>query len=163
MQKLTLPSRRAKNAYSSAIAKQHKASTRLQRTTLRREAVDYNRQKARLIKASKIARREDWELGPLAPRRDVGLSGETYGTLPSKQLKPTNKMRDERRNWGIHVGDRVCVTGTEQRERGKIGKVIKVDNRSQTCVVGGVNVVCGLSLLALSAVPQRRISPSIGY
>jgi large subunit ribosomal protein L24 len=37
--------------------------------------------------AARKARREDWELGPLAPRRDVGDQALKYGTAHGSQLQ----------------------------------------------------------------------------
>lgn len=37
--------------------------------------------------AARKARREDWELGPLAPRRDVGDQALKYGTADGNQLQ----------------------------------------------------------------------------
>jgi large subunit ribosomal protein L24 len=37
--------------------------------------------------AARKARREDWELGPLAPRRDVGDQALQYGTADGNQLQ----------------------------------------------------------------------------
>jgi hypothetical protein len=39
------------------------------------------------VRAERIARREDWMLGPLAPKRDVGLKQGVYGTIDHVQLK----------------------------------------------------------------------------
>ena len=100
------------------------------------------------IKAARIARREDWELGPLAPKRDVGDKAETYGTvntLRSKGPVLTKKARwDQRLYIGgkyptIVVGDRVAIM--EGRDKGKIGMVVEMDFSRGECKVEGLNMV----------------------
>jgi len=53
-----------------------------------RRAIVYQRKffTEQLVAARK-ARREDWELGPLAPRRDVGDQAHKYGTPDGQQLQ----------------------------------------------------------------------------
>ena len=126
------------------LQRQRAVNESFRRKLLRREAVEYDRQRAKLIKASKVHRREEWLLGSLAPRHDVGVPAETYGTFPAKQLKPPPKLKEERRQWGIAVRDRVCVVGAGERERGKIGVVKQVDESTQTVVVKGLNMVGGV-------------------
>jgi large subunit ribosomal protein L24 len=101
------------------------------------------------IKAARLARKEDWELGPLAPKRDVGLQQETYGTINTLRSKGpvlTKKARwDQRLYIGgkyptIVVDDRVVIT--EGRDKGKIGVVTEMDFSRGECKVEGLNMVC---------------------
>ncbi|KAI7172014.1 hypothetical protein KC352_g24814, partial [Hortaea werneckii] len=62
------------------------------------------------IRNARRARQEDWERGPLAPRRDVGDKKATYGAMSMydfqlPELDPANRPK-----WmHISVGDRVVV------------------------------------------------------
>ncbi|KAG6986428.1 GTP-binding protein rhoA [Physcia stellaris] len=60
----------------------------------------------KIIKEHKAARREDWLLGPLAPRRDAGAGAATFGTVPQQLLNVPEAL--ERKKWGIRKGDRVA-------------------------------------------------------
>lgn len=93
--------------------------------------------------------KEDWELGPLAPKRDAGNMKDTYGTvntLRSKGPVLTKKARWDQRLWigGKHPfvmeGDRVAIM--EGRDRGKIGTVMEMDFSRGELKVEGLNMVC---------------------
>ncbi|KAL8786086.1 MAG: hypothetical protein Q9195_008362 [Heterodermia aff. obscurata] len=103
---------------------------------LQNEQLDSRR--AGSIKTAKIARREDWQLGPIAPRRDAGEKKDTYGTadLYFRQGVPKLKWRD----WGIRAGDRVAVVEPKHRERGKIGTVRQVRKYKEDVIVEGLNL-----------------------
>lgn len=45
------------------------------------------------------------------------------------------------KNWGIREGDRVCVVGKNERDKGKIGVVRKVAEKAESCKVTGINMV----------------------
>lgn len=96
------------------------------------------------IKTARQVRREDWELGPLAPRRDVGLKKDTYGTVETHRLQGKKLSFEERVKLNplgdtIVKGDRVVLL--EGRDRGKIGKVQSVDSSTQMLTVDGLNMV----------------------
>ncbi|MCJ1379401.1 hypothetical protein MMC17_002502 [Xylographa soralifera] len=90
-------------------------------------------------RAARLARQEDWLLGPLAPKRDVGNTRETYGTLDPRRLRSVDKLKDQIKDWGIVEGDRVVVVQDGHRERGKIGKVREVRKEAEECFVTGLN------------------------
>ena len=48
------------------------------------------------IKMARKTRREDWDLGPLAPRRDVGLKKETFGTISALRIRGEIMSLEER-------------------------------------------------------------------
>lgn len=115
-----------------------------------REQNNYNRKdEISLLKQVRKDRREDWELGPLAPKRDVGDKKDTYGTVSSQRLRgPILEKKDAEeamkpfggRYLNIVKGDRVVLL--EGRDKGKIGKIITVNPKSVECTVEGLNMVC---------------------
>lgn len=100
-------------------------------------------------------RREDFALGPLAPRRDVGNGRATFGTRQPQHTNATKVEAPKRVPYiNFAEGDRVAIV--RGREKGKIGKVLDVDEESETLKVQGVNQVSGnpgllSSLAALNA------------
>ncbi|KAI9845376.1 MAG: hypothetical protein M1838_001776 [Thelocarpon superellum] len=92
------------------------------------------------VRNARIARREDRELGPLAPRRDVGELKETYGSMSQRRVRGIEKPREERtRFWNIVVGDRVVLV--DGRDKGKIGEVSAIYGKSEEVMVKGLNMV----------------------
>jgi large subunit ribosomal protein L24 len=127
--------------------------------------------------AARKARREDWELGPLAPRRDVGDQALKYGTAKEVQLQlcvhPSKlhldwKMRHlppekrmEKLGWKsvraheweklgnlFYEKDRVAVVRGPQA--GKIAVVDKAHEKEEMISLKSVNMVRSL-LPCLSA------------
>jgi len=101
------------------------------------------------IRTARKVQREDWELGPLAPRRDVGDLKERYGAFPGHRLdgyELLGKPEKERRlaPWGgkitLKMGDRVAIMSG--RDKGRIGKVLEVDAQKLEATVEGLNMVC---------------------
>lgn len=93
------------------------------------------------IKTARKVRREDRELGPLAPRRDVGDVQETYGAMNIRRLEGlTKRVRDRKEAQPIVEGDRVVVI--EGRDKGRIGRVLSVNRKKHECTVRGLNLVC---------------------
>lgn len=114
-----------------------------------REQVNFARKdEIAQIKNAKQARREDYELGPLAPRRDVGDAKETYGTILGQRIRgqPLDHRRIDKvlepvggRYLNIVTGDRVVLI--EGRDKGKIGKVASTDAKKGELTVTGLNMV----------------------
>jgi len=108
------------------------------------------RMEVRDIKAATIARREDWEMGPLAPKRDVGLKSETYGAIDSQRLRgrvwTPLRRKELLKPWGgenwlnIAKGDRVVML--EGREKGRIGEISNIDLERCQVTLKGMNMVC---------------------
>ncbi|KAJ9642375.1 hypothetical protein H2199_004755 [Coniosporium tulheliwenetii] len=114
-------------------AREERTINRTQRNVIRTLEI-------KAIKAAHKAQREDWELGSLAPRRDVGDLKDTYGTLDPRRLspvKPEPKDRIEYHN--IVEGDRVVMI--KGRDRGKIGEVTELNKETDTVTVRGYNLV----------------------
>ena len=96
-------------------------------------------------RAALVARHEDWHLGPLAPKRDVGDAQYTYGSLDSRRFRGVEKPKEEVKNWGIVRGDRVVIVQNGHPERGRIGTVTEVREEAEECFVKGMNRVSQLS------------------
>ncbi|KAL9067344.1 MAG: hypothetical protein Q9161_006952 [Pseudevernia consocians] len=109
------------------------------------------------VRAARVARREDWILGPLAPRRDDPGFGE-YGTVEARELKGPGVRggkgkgkKGMRMRWEeslIYEGDRVVVVavggggqGPEGRDVGRIGTVVEVRRELREVVVEDLNMV----------------------
>ena len=129
-------------------ARKKERSTKLWLYEARQEASFTRGHEVKQLKAAQTARREDYELGPLAPRRDVGNDKESYGTLNQYQLR-LNRVDRERREealksvggrfLNIVKGDRVVLL--EGKDKGKIGKISEVDLDRLACKVEGLNMV----------------------
>ncbi|KAK3304578.1 uncharacterized protein B0T15DRAFT_400250 [Chaetomium strumarium] len=95
------------------------------------------------------ARHEDWELGPLAPRRDVSQVdefGNYWGSISSErsllQFALTDEQKNARAAWAggsqylcIAIGDRVVVT--EGPYKGKISSIASMDRSAMTVTLEG--------------------------
>lgn len=96
-------------------------------------------------KAAVVARNEDWQLGPLAPRRELGeadwLTGNFYGTIsPTRTMLETKISEEERKArvaWCgspkflcIAPGDRVVVV--EGHHKDLIGTIEKLNTANMT-------------------------------
>ena len=108
------------------------------------------------------ARREDFLLGPLAPRRDVGDKKDTYGTVGPQRLRGAEKLEGQYKDWGIVAGDRVVIVQDGHRERGKIGTVREVRKAAEECFVQGLNMVSSAESLIHRACGSLTASISLG-
>ncbi|KAI9801297.1 MAG: hypothetical protein M1833_002867 [Piccolia ochrophora] len=92
------------------------------------------------VRDERRRRREDWDLGPLAPKRDVGDQTGTYGAMDGRRLKLKEIPREKRiRFWSIVPGDRVVII--DGKDKGKIGEVKTIDAKTNGLTVGGMNIV----------------------
>ena len=108
---------------------------------------------------ARLARREDFLLGPLAPRRDVGDKKDIYGTIGSRQLKGVEKPEGQYKDWGIVAGDRVVIVQDGHRERGRIGTVREVRKAAEECIIQGMNMVSSAKPLFHKA--RQALTPSM--
>ncbi|TKA62263.1 hypothetical protein B0A49_10408 [Cryomyces minteri] len=94
------------------------------------EKIQSAKEESRVIKEARRNRREDWDLGPLAPRRDVGENKQYYGTVNQNTLRGVEIPKKKRTElWTIVEGDRVVLlTG---RDKGKIGEVESVNKETE--------------------------------
>lgn len=145
MQKVIRATERAKTqARRKNVIKRAKQDAQI-RSRQRKETAFQLRQKHAIIQTARIARREDWLLGPLAPRRDLGSSKDTYGTVSSTYLDAPASKRGKFHDYCIAEGDRVVIVG-ESPNRGTIGTVKTVKVKQGTCVLEGLNMVCSLDV-----------------
>jgi large subunit ribosomal protein L24 len=149
MQKVIRRTILAEKQAARRLAKRRESAER-EKAKINREQNAFIRKDAtKEIKQRRAERREDWELGPLAPRRDVGDLKETYGTVSTQRMR--GPILDYRARWealkavgGRYLtlvkGDRVVLL--EGRDKGKIGKISSTDRRRAECTVEGLNMVC---------------------
>ena len=148
MQKVIRRAFFAEKQAARRTARKKERSTRSWLSQVRRETKETYAQEVKQLRAAQTARREDWELGPLAPRRDVGNDKAAYGTVDQNQLRLRMLDYDRRaealksiggRFLNIVKGDRVVLL--EGRDKGKIGKITEVDLPRAACRVEGLNMV----------------------
>lgn len=84
----------------------------------------------------------------------MGDKAETYGTVPLRIVESVEKMDGKWKSWGIREGDRVCVVGKKERDKGKIGVVREVAERAESCKVTGINMVQQSPLLLYELASQ---------
>ncbi|KAI9866910.1 MAG: hypothetical protein M1830_005879, partial [Pleopsidium flavum] len=110
------------------------------RTLDLQEAIVHRRSINQTLKDARITRREDWQLGPLAPKRDVGAQKDTYGTGNSRLMRGLELPESERtKEWPVAEGDRVVLM--EGRDKGKIGVVKTTKKETEELTVEGLNMV----------------------
>lgn len=126
-------------------AKDEERNTRAQNSMV-------NKETAKLWKTAQEAMKEDYRLGPLAPRRDVGSQKDIYGSVGGRLIRGPQLLAGSTRQkqfqanlegFGGHlyvVNDRVVVI--EGHDKGKIGVIKEIDEETGEAVVGGMNLVC---------------------
>lgn len=93
----------------------------------------------RTIVDARKRRREDWLLGPLAPRRDVGELREKYGTIDARRTQLPAADPDTKLELAPFAeGDRVVLL--KGRDKGKIGVVREFDDETQTVRIKNLNM-----------------------
>jgi large subunit ribosomal protein L24 len=149
----------ARNAYArQRRGKKHKEAEHKElmaevRNDRQREARS-NQVRGIVYKTAREQRHEDWEMGPLAPKRDVGQDwGPEYATVSGAYLEPPamehlealtrirNKGKEVQQGpWRKYeIYDRVVVI--RGREMGKIGTIKKIKQFAGLVYVGGINTV----------------------
>lgn len=130
----------AKRQAARRLARQRSKRFKDERLEMLDAVKQHSRAQSQIIKEARLRRSEDWEFGPLAPRRDVGEAAESYGTTDTKLLhQPQLLKKDRTKHWLIREGDRVVVL--EGRDQGKIGKVFSTDKESESVTIMGLNMV----------------------
>jgi large subunit ribosomal protein L24 len=149
----------AKNAYARqrAVKKHKEAALQALKDEVKNDrlrAAYSNKVRGLVYKTAREQRHEDWELGPLAPKRDVGLDwGPDYATVGGAYIEPPAMENLEAltrsRNKGkevikgpwrkYEIYDRVVVI--RGREMGKIGTIKKIKEFAGLVYVTGINTV----------------------
>jgi large subunit ribosomal protein L24 len=149
MQKVIRRTVLAEKQAARRLAKRRDTYNREWRKTNREQNTIVRKDVTKDIKQRRAERREDWELGPLAPRRDVGDLKDTFGTVSTHRVRGPIRMHSERkevlesvggRRLTLVKGDRVVLI--EGRDKGKIGTITATDRKRAECTVQGLNMVC---------------------
>ena len=84
--------------------------------------------------------REEWQLGSLAPRGDVGSQTLKYGAIMPQYVTFDDVPEEKRiKYWNLAKGDRVVLlTGPD---KGKIGIIQSTDKTKESVIVKGKNAV----------------------
>lgn len=158
------------------------------RKTLRKRAKDVEgrakkteqtREKARTmtqikgdLQAARVARRQDWEMGPLAPRRDIPKLSEAsntyYGSVAMERATVKGRLSKEeleaRTAWAggskflnLAIGDRVVVI--EGPWKGRIAPIKKiVRDSAQVQLDDTATMVCDLVLRPRQQPPLQLLT-----
>jgi large subunit ribosomal protein L24 len=96
--------------------------------------------KKEILRDARVARQQLWEMGPLAPRRDIGDKADTYGTMPIQLMQGMTVPEKQRmKYWNFAEADRVVVI--RGREKGKIGKIWDIDTEREEVTLQYLNMV----------------------
>lgn len=148
MQKVIRRTVLAEKQAARRLAKRKDAAARELRKSTREQVNFLRRDEVKDIKNARKAQREDYELGSLAPKRDVGLNKDTYGTIHGQRTRGEELMGKNRldaleqvggKYLNIVAGDRVVLL--EGRDKGKIGTISSTNPRAAECIVKGLNMV----------------------
>lgn len=118
-----------------------------ERKQARQRQVEYLRAVRKVHKDAKLARIEDIQLGPLAPKRDIGDLKDSFGTVANTVLHPPAVGKMDRAKEEAAVGqNRFCVHDRvvviRGKEAGKIGTVTEVHDDSMQLSIRGFSGVC---------------------
>ncbi|KAF3491863.1 KOW domain-containing protein domain-containing protein [Arthroderma uncinatum] len=135
LRRAALASNQAKRKVKATLAKD--AHDKLKANL--REKFAYNRNLLDEAIEERKTRREDWLKGPLAPKRNVGDRDVLYGTISTGRLRLPKVPEAKRVKYvTIAPGDRVCMV--RGKDKGKIGKVLQIDEESQSVTIEGMNM-----------------------
>lgn len=140
MQKVIRRTALARNQAQRKAILNAKAAKREDFKNALRERFAFNRAEIDRIRDERQRRQDDWMRGPLAPQRDAGLEGKSFGALSPESINLPKVPEHLRRKYiNIAAGDRVVVT--KGRDKGKISEVARVDPESESVTVKDLNVV----------------------
>lgn len=151
MQKVIQRTVFAEKQAARRLAKKKEKAVRLWVNHNREQTLGIRKMAAQQLKDARQARIEDRDLGPLAPRRDVGDMKDAYGTINQSQLQLPEIHDSKRaevlksvggRYLNIAKGDRVVLL--DGRDKGKIGKITEIEAKRGMCKVEGLNMVSSL-------------------
>lgn len=153
MQKLAKRAAQAQRQAVRRAARIADENRRTEQNRARRYLKEANAEIRTNIHDARRARKEDWELGPLAPKRDLGFNG--YGEVSTSrrdwsqngQYKINPELAVKRCAWAGGVkqfclapGDRVVIV--DGQEKGKIDRVKSVHPEDGFVLLEKLNRVC---------------------
>lgn len=121
-----------------------RVATEKENRRLRKQAISerarYQQSILRNEKQERQQRREDWMMGPLAPRRDAGERYDAFGTVSLDRIQlPTVFKGNRRRYINFAVGDRAVVI--RGQDKGKISKIVSIMEPQQSVRLKDLNMV----------------------
>ncbi|KAF1983095.1 hypothetical protein K402DRAFT_466332 [Aulographum hederae CBS 113979] len=104
-----------------------------------KEEVAVRRAATQNMKVQRLAQREDWYLGPLAPKRLNEHTIEKYATvdLPMLQTPELPKHYKLQPFQPLHAGERVVIL--EGNDKGRIGTIMNIDEKTDRIRIKGMN------------------------
>ncbi|KAI0552743.1 hypothetical protein F4679DRAFT_49093 [Xylaria curta] len=133
-------------------AKRQKAKTTRFRRHEKKEAFQHNTSQTKVaaddVKTAKQAIRDDWAMGTLSPRLDVGGFHDAHGSISQARYPGAVSMSLAKRNarcqWAggayylnLAVGDRVVLL--DGPDKGRIGKISDISHRTAEVTVKDLN------------------------
>ncbi|EOD50098.1 putative kow motif domain protein [Neofusicoccum parvum UCRNP2] len=139
MQKVIQRTAMAKRQATRKAKKATEMEKAFDKRQIRKELQQIKALANRTIVDARKHRREDWLLGPLAPRRDVGEWREKWGTIDARRTQLPAVDPDKKLELPPFAeGDRVVLL--RGRDKGRIGEIREFDEDSQTVRVKGLNL-----------------------
>lgn len=154
MQKLAKRSAQAQRQASRQLQRSQRTAQARQRGETRDRLRAANAEIRQNIRDARVAQREDWELGPLAPKRDLGFNN--YGLLKEPPRMDWNlqgrrlmhpKMLEQRCAWAggskqlnLAPQDRVVIL--EGPDKGKVDRIRAIDMGTGSVTLEKYNQVC---------------------
>jgi len=148
MQKLLQRTRQAEKQVTRRMAKLKKGEDKREKAIREKRIAQAVGAIASSRRSAQRTRREDWEMGPLAPRRDTPkrLWGVMNDRVVTQEFQFREGAMEARCRWAggtkhlcLAVGDRVVVM--EGPLKGSIGPITKIEMEGATVEVEGVNMV----------------------
>ncbi|RMJ20863.1 KOW motif domain protein [Aspergillus sp. HF37] len=139
MQKVIRKTALARNQAQRKAILGKKGATREELKLALQDRFKYDRVQIDRVRAERQHRQEDWLRGPLAPQRDTGVEGMSFGAIDPQTMHLPKVRPDQRRKFiNFAVRDRVCIT--KGRDKGKISEVTEVNAESESVIVKDLNV-----------------------
>jgi large subunit ribosomal protein L24 len=156
MQKLLRRTAQAERQVLRRASKKGKMAQRAEQREDFKRRMAATQDSHRAVKEAARRRREDWEMGPLAPQRDTPLKDSTdayFGTMglrrnmgenfPEKQRELACRWAGGRKTFCVKAGDRVAIM--EGPDKGKIGTVKFISDEQGSVALEGEHLQVSLS------------------
>ncbi|KAG9229093.1 putative 54S ribosomal protein L40, mitochondrial [Amylocarpus encephaloides] len=150
MQKVFRHTLLAERQAARKAAKRHGKNVKIFLKSNNEQKVYAGRYQATLLKRERLNRREDWDLGPIKPRRDVGDAKGKYGATDGAYMKGLPVLRSDKdailepfggsvKHLPLRRGDRVVLLSGH--DKGKIGMIKTIDLTRLQVTIDGLNRV----------------------